>query len=344
MAAEADRAIAEARLADEATLSDRLEAEGARGRSALLEAAVREFEPLRDALAAQRDAVGSLHRSHDVFGATLRTEIERLSVMHGALRDETGRLASALRHPRSRGNWGEMTLRTVIERAGMLRHCDFDEQASSARPDGEALRRPDVVVQLPGRGAVAVDAKVPLARWLEVVDAPADESDRAHRKRLEAHAAAVEAHVRALSRKSYWDGLERSPELVVLFLNVEAALVGALDVDPALLDRAMKRNVLIATPSTLLGLLKAIAVGWREEAVARNAEAIAASGSRLLERLGTFVQHLDGIGAALSTAGRKYHEAVGQERERQSSALEGQSGAHRDECHRRRQTHRLRQR
>ena len=306
----AARHVAEARLSDETELAARLDAAGARSHAALLDAAQREFEPLRTALAAQHDAVGTLHRTHDAFASVLRSEVERLTTMHGALRTETGRLAAALRHPRARGNWGEMTLRIVVERAGMLKHCDFAEQRGVGAADDSAAQRPDLVVQLPGRGAVAVDAKVPLAKWIDIVDAP-EESAAARRERLRAHAAAIDAHARALAKKSYWSALDRAPELVVLFLNVEAALVGALEVDPELFDRAMKRNVVIATPATLLGLLKAIAVGWRDDAIARNAEAIAACGSTVLERLGVFARHLDGVGSALAAAGRKYQDAVG---------------------------------
>ncbi len=223
------------------------------------------------------------------------------------LRSETGNLVKALRAPHVRGRWGEMQLKRVVELAGMVAHCDFVEQSSSADDEGRLLR-PDMVVKLAGGKNVVVDAKAPLAAYLDALEAEDEATRRAH---LQTHARQVRDHVTKLAAKRYWQQFAPTPEFVVMFLPDETFFRAAADEDPSLHELGPESGVLIASPMTLIALLRAIAYGWQQETVAESAREIGALGRELYERLGTFGKHLSKAGRGLETAVAAYNEAVG---------------------------------
>jgi DNA recombination protein RmuC len=260
--------------------------------------------PVHEGLERLDARLGDLERARAASQGELREQVRALGDAQAQLRLETAKLSQALRNPAARGRWGEVQLRRVVELAGMSAHCDFAEQVSI----GEARQRPDLVVRLPGGRQVVVDAKTPLAAYLEATDA-ADEATR--RARLAEHARAVRDHVVALSRKAYWEGLHPAPELVVLFLPGESFFAAALEQDAGLLEAAAERNVVLATPTTLIALLRAIAYGWRQEAIADNARQVSDLGRELHRRLATASEHLARVGRALGQAVEAYNRGVG---------------------------------
>ena len=219
---------------------------------------------------------------------------------------ETAALVGALRRPQARGQWGEMQLRRVVEHAGMLERCDFDEQVSLPGEDG--VLRPDLVVRLPGDRCVVVDAKVTLAAYLEALET---DDDRVRAERTHAHARHLRQHVDRLADKAYWRSLPSTPEFVVLFLPGEAFLGPALEADPSLLDHAYARRVHLATPTTLVSLLRSVAHGWRTESLAEDAQAVLEAGRTVHARLGAMAGHLDKLGRTLTTAVGAYNATVG---------------------------------
>jgi DNA recombination protein RmuC len=234
---------------------------------------------------------------------------ERLDAVSSAgelLRQETHRLAQALRAPSVRGQWGELQLRRVCELAGMLAYCDFEPQVSVRGEDG--LQRPDLVVRLPGDRQLVVDAKAPLTAYLEALAA---KDERTRGEQLTAHAAHVRAHVQKLAAKKYWAQFEASPEFVVLFLPGEGFFAAALETDPSLLELALTERVLLASPITLIALLKAAAYGWRQERMAADAANVIALGQELQQRLSAFDEQLGEIGKGLERAVSAYNRAVG---------------------------------
>ncbi len=236
----------------------------------------------------------------------LEEQIRTLAQTGERLRAETGALVSALRKPNVRGQWGQMQLRKVVELAGMVRHCDFIEQASLHGSDGD--RRPDLIVNLPGAKHILVDAKAPLQGVLDAYEAPDEETRAAH---LQAHARLLRRHVAQLADKAYWASLQSAPDFVVLFLPGEYLYGAALDADPELIEDAMARRVLIATPTTLLALLHSAAYGWQQEQVAQSAQEIAEAGRELHRRLVRFAGLLSTLGRRLNGAVSSYNEAVG---------------------------------
>ena len=236
--------------------------------------------PLKDQLQRVDQQLLTLNKERHQSQGMLAERMNQLAEANEKLRTETGALVTALRKPNARGQWGQMQLRKVVELAGMVRHCDFTEQASFA--GDEQTLRPDMVVNLPGGKHVVVDAKAPLQGILDAYEAP-DEQTRA--QHMQAHARLLRRHVKQLADKAYWDGMESAPDFVVLFLPGEHLYGAALDVDPTLIEDAMSRRVLIATPTTLLALLHSVGYGWQQERVAESAQAISDLGRELHGRL-----------------------------------------------------------
>jgi len=292
------------RLSREALGRDQVIAEGALKERELAIAHL--VEPLRAALERTEAQVQALERERRDAFTTLRTQIETLAGGQAQLQRETRNLVTALRRPEVRGRWGELTLRRLVELAGLSEHCDFTEQLQVVGEEG-ALR-PDLVVHMPDARDLVIDAKTPLDAYLASLEAPTDEE---RQQALKRHAQQVETRVRELASKSYWTQFERSPEFAVLFLPGDQFLSAALAERPELLETALGQSVIIATPSTLIALLKAVAYGWRQSAVAHNAALIRDLGQELYRRLGTFNGHLGRMGQRLGSAVEAYNAAVG---------------------------------
>jgi DNA recombination protein RmuC len=256
--------------------------------------------PLRESLQRVGSTVQELDRARAQSYGALRQQVELLS-------ERTGTLANALRSPHVRGRWGEAQLRNVVERAGLLEHCDFVAQASTRDADGDLLR-PDLIVRVPGGKQVVIDAKVPLASYLEAFEL-ADEAERS--TLLAGHARQVRDHVVKLAAKAYWRQFAPAPDFVVMFVPDETLLRAAHEQDPALSEDAWSNGVILASPSTLMTLLRTVAAIWHQETVAQSARAVHEIGTELHKRLGTFTGHVGKMGRALSSAVGSYNEAVG---------------------------------
>jgi DNA recombination protein RmuC len=265
-----------------------------------------QHDPIHDALVRMDAQLQRLERDRQQARGALDEQIRALAAGQDRLRTETGALVAALRQPQTRGRWGELQLRRVVELAGMTAHCDFIEQTALVTDDG--LLRPDLVVQLPGGKQVIVDAKAPLNAFLDAYEA-GDETTRT--AALASHARLLREHVRRLSAKAYWDQFETAPDFVFLFLPGEHFYSAALEADPSLLEEGARQSVLIATPTTLIALLRAVAYGWQQERVAEDARAVAQLGRELHRRLETFAEHLQRVGTRLRSVVGAYNDAVG---------------------------------
>jgi len=259
-------------------------------------------KPLRESLDKVGASVVEIDKARaDAYGR-LSEQLKSLGTAQTQLQAEAAKLSTALRSTTTAGTWGELQLRRVVELAGMSAYCDFAEQQTSG------AFRADLVVRLPGGQQIVVDAKAPNDAYREAANA-SDETIRA--AKLAEHAAKVRGHIDALGAKNYWEQFQPSPEFVVLFLPGDQFLSGALQSDPSLIDRAIAKKVLLATPATLIALLKATAYGWRQEAVSKNAEEIAVQGRLLYDRIANFADNLDKVGRGLETASKAYNTAVG---------------------------------
>ena len=297
-----DEAETELKVTFKALSSDALK----ESRQEFLGQAGERLKPIQDLLAEYQKRLAEIEKARNTAYGGLEQHLKSLASAHDVLQKEAHQLSTALRSPTVRGRWGEMTLRRVVEVAGMSPHCDFTEQADVETEEGR--QRPDMVIHLPGRRSIVVDSKVPLTAYMDAVESS---EASAREAALARHAQDVRKHVRALGQKAYWDQLPEAPDFVVLFLPGEAFFSAALEADRTLMEDAMRSRVFLATPTTLMALLNVVAHGWRQQEMAENAEAIGETGRELFERVTKFIEHFAKIGEGLGRAAKAYDAAVG---------------------------------
>ena len=263
-------------------------------------------KPIHEALEKTTQQIGEIEKTRKEAYGGIREQLQAMSQSHDSLRSETSKLVSALRRPQVRGQWGEMTLRRLAELAGMVHHCDFSEQVHTTDADDRGYR-PDMIIKLPEEGQLVVDVKTPLDAYLDATEA---NDDNSRKEALKRHAANVVARVKELSGKAYMDQFEKTPEFVILFVPGDQFLTAALDEKPTLLEDALAQKVLLATPTSLIALLKVVAYGWMQLKLAKNAEEIKKLAIEMQDRLGTFTGHLATVGSRLDKSVESYNKAV----------------------------------
>jgi DNA recombination protein RmuC len=301
------RAVADLQRMNEE--SRKVDAEAAEAALQKREAEFRRLtEPIGENLKRIEREVSTMSRDRKTADSAMRTLLGEMKVGLGDLNAQTGTLVKALRQPKTRGEWGEVQLKRCVEIAGMTEHVDFEVQATLRGDEG--LLRPDAIVMLPGERRVVIDSKVPLDAYLEVLEAE-DESSR--KGELLRHARQVRDHITKLSSKRYQDQFESgdTPDFVVCFMPSEAALHAAFEAEPSLYDYALEQKILIATPTTLVGLLRTVELGWRQERIAAEAQEIASAAKDLYSRMGVFMRHMSKAGRQLGSAVNAYNEAIG---------------------------------
>lgn len=263
-------------------------------------------KPVRETLDKYQHNIQQIEQARKEAYGGLREQLGTLVQDQRRLREETANLKNALRRPEARGRWGEMQLKRVAELAGMIEHCDFEDQITVWK--GEAAQRPDMLVKLPGERIIVIDAKTPFDAFINAVEA----DDEAQREQyLAQHAQQLEAQAQALAKKAYWTHFEQCPDFVIMFIPGESFLQAAVQRKPELLESAMNRSVVIATPTTLISLLKVIALGWREQRVAENARRISDLGKELHERIATATGHVEKLGRNLEQSVKSYNDFIG---------------------------------
>ena len=271
------------------------------------EKAVEELvKPIRDALDASHKQISNLEKARSEAYGGIKSQLESMQLSQKSLTQETQNLVKALRRPEVRGQWGEITLRRLVELAGMVEHCDFVEQVHTVGDD--QVFRPDMIVNMPDQRQLVVDVKTPLDAYLAAAEA---EDDAQRKLGLERHAKNVRAHIRMLASKAYWKQFDESPEFVILFIPGDQFLSAALAEEPDLIEYALSQQIILATPTSFVALLKAVAYGWRQLALADNAKEIRVLAEDLYGRLGTFVTHMNRVGRQLASSVENYNKAVG---------------------------------
>ncbi len=263
-------------------------------------------KPIREALQASQRQIAELEKARSEAYGSIKSQLASMQMSQKTLAQETQNLVKALRRPEVRGRWGEITLRRLVELAGMVEHCDFQEQVHSV--GGDQVIRPDMIVRMPDQRELVVDVKTPLDAYLEAVEAP---NDAQKKLGLQRHARNLREHVRLLASKAYWAQFTASPEFVILFIPGDQFLSAALNEDPDLIEYSLSQQIILATPTSFVALLKAVAYGWRQLALAENAQEIRELAEALYGRLGTFVSHMNRVGRQLASSVEHYNRAVG---------------------------------
>ncbi|MEM1262667.1 MAG: DNA recombination protein RmuC [Pseudomonadota bacterium] len=263
-------------------------------------------KPIADALRKTDEKISELEKERKQAYGSIHEQLKFMQQSQQSLQHETRNLVNALRRPEVRGQWGEVTLKRLAELAGMVEHCDFSEQVTTT--NGDARLRPDMVIRMPDDRELVVDVKTPLDAYLEAIEASDDD---ARQNALNRHARKVEERIRELAQKSYWAQFPKSPEFVILFIPGDQFLTAALTQKPDLIDDALRQNIILATPTSFVALLKAVAYGWRQLALAENAEEIRKLAEDLYDRLAVFANHINSVGTSLDRSVSNFNKAVG---------------------------------